>query len=78
MQGFALDDTAKQEQALKYLQGFRHAALLRYKIAEAAAHRIILLFDPWGPSLTDRCRMGKLTEQEMILRWRRSRMRLTS
>jgi serine/threonine protein kinase len=66
LQGFAVEEPAKQDEVLTYLQKFRHSALLRFKIAELAAHRIVLLYDPWGPSLTERCRMGKLTEQEMF------------
>src|SRR5436853_617940 len=64
--GFRLEDTAAQEKALTYLQGFRHAALLRFKIGEVASHRTILLFEPWGSSLTERCRTGKYGEQDLM------------
>jgi serine/threonine protein kinase len=66
LQRFALEDTEKQEQALQYLQNVRHAALLRFKVAENTPHRIILLFEPWGPSLTERCRSGKLGEEDLL------------
>jgi hypothetical protein len=66
LQGFALETMAEQEKAITYLQNLRHAALLRFKVGELAAHRICLLFDPWGPSLLERCRSGKLSDQELL------------
>jgi serine/threonine protein kinase len=49
LQGFGVEDPVRQEEGLTYLQRFRHSALLRYKIAQTAPHRMVLLFDPWGP-----------------------------
>jgi serine/threonine protein kinase len=66
LQRFALEDPAKQAEALRYLQNLRHGALMRFKVAELASHRIILLFDPWGPSLAERCRKGKLSDQDLL------------
>jgi serine/threonine protein kinase len=60
LQGFALEDAAEQEKALTYLQTIRQATLLRFKVGAAAPHRIILIYEPWGPSLGERCRTEKL------------------
>jgi serine/threonine protein kinase len=67
LQGFAVEATEQQQQALAYLQGLRHPSLMRFKIAEAAPHRIILVFEPWGPSVSERCRSGKLRGAELLL-----------
>ncbi len=66
LQGFAREEAADQEQALTYLQKLRHAALLRFKVGEVAPHRIILIFEPWGPSLGERCRGGKLQDEDLL------------
>jgi len=66
LQGFHVEDTKDQEKALSYLQSLRHPAVFRFNIAEMTPHRIVLLFDPWGPSLGERCRHGALNEQELL------------
>ena len=53
---FTLESAPDQEKALTYLQSFRHPALLRFKIAELMPHRIVLIYEPWGPSLRERSR----------------------
>jgi len=66
LQGFALETTAEQEKALTYLQTLRHTALMRFKVGAVAPHRIVLIFEPWGPSLGERCRAGKLGEDGLL------------
>jgi serine/threonine protein kinase len=66
LQGFALEGAAEQEKALTYLQNLRHAALPRFKIGQLAPHRIILIMEPWGPSLLERCRAGNFSEQDLL------------
>jgi serine/threonine protein kinase len=66
LQGFAVETAADQEKALTYLQDFRHKALLRFKIAELTPHRVILVFEPWGPSLGDRGRAGQLGDDDLF------------
>jgi serine/threonine protein kinase len=66
LQGFHVEDPKNQEKALSYLQGLRHPAVFRFQIAETTPHRIVLLFDPWGPSLGERCRQGELDEAELL------------
>jgi serine/threonine protein kinase len=66
LQGFARESAEEQEKALSYLQGLRHVSLLRFKIAEMAPHRIVLVFEPWGPSLAERGRAGKLTGTGLV------------